>query len=191
MKNLATAPMKFLLIVFFAFALNVSNALAAEGKIIVVGESALDVAEYLKKIGFYDIDNHPERLHAVPRTRIFRLNETVPDVVRENVLLRKSVFYRLGLSSVLQVNEEIIVQRERLLSLSLDNLSAGDGAWKSAMMARQVRKPAPIADRLHAQPQLAPRVQRFADSKGRDAAHRLAAGWLRARRPSGQIRRNR
>lgn len=136
MKALATAPMKLLLIAVCAFALNVSKALATEEETIVFVEDALEVAQYLKKIGFYDIDNHPERLQAVPRTRIFRLHETVEDVWRENVSLRKSVYYRLGLSAALQVNEKIIVQRERLLSLSLNNLSAGDGAWMSAMMAR-------------------------------------------------------
>jgi len=113
-----------------------SQMAAAEEETIVDVESSLEVAAYLKKIGFYDIDNHPERLQAVPRMRIYRLPKTLRDVWRENVPLRKSVFYRLGLSAVLQVNEQILAQRERLLSLSLDNLSADDGAWISAMMAR-------------------------------------------------------
>ena len=113
-----------------------SRMAAAEEKIIVIVNSVLEIAQYLKKIGFYDIDNHPERLQAVPRTRIWRVHEEVEDVWRENVPLRKSVFYRLGIAGVLQVNEQILAQRERLLSLSLDYLSADDGAWMSAMMAR-------------------------------------------------------
>ena len=113
-----------------------SQPVASDGEIVVEVDSALGVAEYFKKIGYHDIENHPERLQAVPRTRILRIPKTAKDLWRENVSLRKSVFFRLGLSAVLQVNEEISAQRERLLSLSLANLSADDRAWLSAMMVR-------------------------------------------------------
>ncbi len=113
-----------------------SQVVASDKEIVVKVDSALDVAAYFKKIGFYDIDNHPERLKAVPRTRLLRVPNTQRDVWRENVSLRKSVFFRLGLSAVLQVNEKIIAQRERLLSFSLNDLSGDDRAWLSVMMAR-------------------------------------------------------
>jgi Bax protein len=60
----------------------------------------------------------------------------VTDVWRENVPLRKSVFSRLGISAVLQVNEEIADQRQRLLSLSVSSLKAPDRVWLSKLMAR-------------------------------------------------------
>lgn len=136
MRVKAYFPIKLITASVLMIILGWSRMAAAEEETIVDVESALEVATYLKKIGFYDIDNHPERLQAVPRTRIYRLPKTLRDVWRENVPLRKSVFLRLGLSAVLQVNEEIIVQRERLLSLSLNNLTVHDRTWMSAMMAR-------------------------------------------------------
>ncbi len=129
-------PVKLIAASVLTIILGWSQMVVAEEEIIVDVESALEIALYLKKIGFYDIDDHPERLQAVPRTRIFRLSGKISDTWRENVPLRKSVFYRLGLSAVLQVNEQILAQRERLLSLSLDNLSAGNGVWMSEMMVR-------------------------------------------------------
>lgn len=105
-------------------------------EIIVTVESALDVAAYFKKIGFHDIDNHPERLQAVPRTRIVRIPRTIKDAWREDVTLRKSVFFRLGLSGVLQVNEDILKQRSRLLKLSVNNLSDSDRSWVLTTMTR-------------------------------------------------------
>lgn len=112
------------------------QAAAAEPEIVVEVDSAHDVEAYYKKIGFHDIDNHPERLQAVPRTRLVRVPKKSTDGWRENVPMRKSVFYRLALSGVLQVNEDILAQRERLLSLSLNDLSADDRAWLSEMMIR-------------------------------------------------------
>ena len=115
---------------------NRNPVFAAEKETVVDVESALEVAAYLRKIGFYDIDNHPERLLEVPRTRIYRLPKILKDEWRENISLRKPIFLRLGLSGVLQVNEKIMVQRERLLSLSLNNLTVHDQTWLSAIMAR-------------------------------------------------------
>jgi Bax protein len=129
-------PTKFIVASVLVIILALPRMAAAEEEIIVEVESGLEVAAYLKKVGFYDIDNHPERLQAVPRTRIYRLPKTVRDVWSENVPLRKSVFFRLGLSAVLQVNEEIIVERERLLNLSLENLTVHDRTWVSTIMTR-------------------------------------------------------
>lgn len=136
MRVKAHFPIKLIIASVLMIILGWSRMAAAEEEIIVEVESALEVAAYLKKIGFYDIHNHPERLQAVPRTRIYRLPKTLRDGWIENVSLRESVFLRLGLSAVLQVNEEIIVQRERLLSLSLNNLTLHDRTWMSAIMAR-------------------------------------------------------
>ena len=136
MRVKAHFPIKLIIASVLVIILGWSRMAAAEEEIIVEVESGLEVAAYLKNIGFYDIDNHPERLQAVPRTRIYRLPKTMSDVWIENVPLRKSVFLRLGLSGVLQVNEDIIVQRERLLSLSLNNLTLHDRTWVSTIMAR-------------------------------------------------------
>ena len=109
---------------------------ASDREIIVEVDGARGVAAYLEKIGFYDIDKYPESLQAVPRTRIFRVPRSQTKAWNENVSLRKSVFFRLGVSAVLQVNEEILHRRKRLLSLSSNNLSTADRAWLSNMMAR-------------------------------------------------------
>ena len=95
-----------------------------------------DVAAYYEEIGFFDIDAHPERLQAVPCTRLARVPETLQDVWAENVSLRKSVFFRLAVSAALQVNEAILAERERLLGLSVNNLSATDRAWLSEIVVR-------------------------------------------------------
>ena len=128
--------MKFIGVLAVVSVVGSPQSATTEDEIIVEVDSARGVATYLQIIGFYDIDNHPERLRAVPRTRILRVPMSTTKVWRENVSLRKSVFFRLGLSAVLQVNEEILNRRERLLSLSMSNLSAADRAWLSKMMER-------------------------------------------------------
>ena len=72
----------------------------------------------------------------MPCTRVERFPEAVPDLWVERVPLRKSVYYRLSLSAILQVNAEILAQRERLLGLSLDSLIDDDRTGVSALMAR-------------------------------------------------------
>lgn len=109
---------------------------AAADRITVDVDNAVGVAAYLKKIGYVDLLEHPERLQAVPRTRISRIPEKLTDVWRENVPLRKSVFFRLGLSAALQANEELLAQRTRLQGVKPDALSAADAAWLSEMMVR-------------------------------------------------------
>jgi Bax protein len=159
---------------------NRNPVFAAEKETVVDVVSALEVAAYLKKIGFYDIDNHPERLQAVPRTRIYRLPKILRDVWRENIPLRKSVFLRLGLSAVLQVNEKIILQRKRLLSLSLNNLTVHDRTWLSAIMARYgVAKAddSPTAKRLA---ELLLRVDALPPSLVM-AQGALESGWIQSR----------
>ncbi len=132
----AVPQMRYLAVIVFALVLETSPLTAANHEIVVEVDGAGGVAAYLEKIGFHDIDNYPERLEAVPRTRILRIPKTSTKTWDENIVLRKSVFFRLGLSGVLQVNEEILTQRRRLMSLSIDNLSAPDRAWLSTMMVR-------------------------------------------------------
>ena len=112
------------------------NLTIADDDVIVEVESGLDVAAYYKKIGFYDIDRHPERLQFVPRTRIVRIQNSLSDAWRDNVALRKSVFFRLALSAVLQVNETIIANKNRLLDLSGESLTDNDRRWITSMMGR-------------------------------------------------------
>jgi Bax protein len=120
----------------FAFAAMPVQGAAAEQEVIVEVRSAVDIANYLKEIGFIDIPKHPERLQSVPRTRILRVPKMLKNVWGENVKLRKSVFYRLGLSGILQVNESILDHRKRLMSLSPGRMSARDQSWVSEMLAR-------------------------------------------------------
>ena len=139
-KEISVLQNKSIAAVVVTIVLGWSQVGASDKEIVVDVESALDVALYFKKIGFYDIDNHPERLKAVPRTRLLRVPRTVKDVWRENVSLRKSVFFRLGLSAVLQVNEKIIALRERLLSLSVNNLSADDRSQEARAEVKRLNK---------------------------------------------------
>lgn len=109
---------------------------AAADRITVTVDNAEAVSAYFRKIGFVDLLDHPERLQSVPRTRISRIPEELSDAWRENVSLRKSVFFRLGLSAVLQANEGLLEQRGRLESLKPGALSEADRAWVSGMMVR-------------------------------------------------------
>lgn len=124
----------FLVGCLVAAGLNGLSPVSAKEEIVVEVESALDVAAYLEKIGFHDINNHPERLESVPCTRVERFPEAVPDLWVERVPLRKSVYYRVSLSGILQVNAEILAQRERLLGLSLDNLTDDARVWVSGVV---------------------------------------------------------
>ncbi len=111
--------------------------MAAAGEEIVVElESVVGVAAYYEQIGFHDFVNHPERLESVPRTRLSRIPKTSTEAWSENVPLRKSVFFRLALSAVLQINERILAERQRLTGFSLDNLTTDDRAWLSATAVR-------------------------------------------------------
>ncbi len=65
--------LKTVVIVVLAIAAGPSQGRAAQREEVVEVRSALDVAKHLEKIGFFDIANHPERLQAVPRTRILRV----------------------------------------------------------------------------------------------------------------------
>ncbi len=114
----------------------VSVETSAENEIVIEVESATEIAAYLKKIHFFDIRNHPERLQAVPRTRILRIPSKLKDVWKENVTLRKSIFFRLGLSAVLQANEKILADRQRLLAVSLKDIGKHDSAWLSKLFMR-------------------------------------------------------
>jgi len=104
-------------------------ACAANNSKVIAVDSAVDVANYFADIGYVDLIDNPERLQAVPRTRITRLPEKLSKQWIENVRLRKSVSLRLGLSAALQANEQIMKTRNRLLELSLVNLSRIDRAW--------------------------------------------------------------
>ena len=114
----------------------VSVETSAESEIVIEVESATEIAAYLKKIRFFDIGNHPERLQAVPRTRILRIPSKLKDVWKENVTLRKSIFFRLGLSAVLQANEKILADRQRLLAVSLKDIGKHDSARLSTLTMR-------------------------------------------------------
>ncbi len=120
-----------------AILLGWSSVAITDEAIVVEIEGVAALAAYYEQIGFHDFDNHPERLQNVPRTRFIRgVAETVEDEWRKNVPLRKALAYRIGLSAVLQANEQILADRQRLLGLSLDHLTPDDRAWLSAMAVR-------------------------------------------------------
>ena len=120
-----------------AILLGWSSVAITDEAIVVEVEGITALAAYYEQIGFHDFDNHPERLQNVPRTRFIQgVAETVEDEWRKNVPLRKALAYRIGLSAVLQANEQILADRQRLLGLSLDHLTPDDRAWLSAMAVR-------------------------------------------------------
>lgn len=130
------STLKTLVIAVLTLATGSSQISASQRQEVVEVRSALEIAKHLEKIGFFDIPNHPERLQAVPRTRILRTPKRIKKVWRESVSLRKSVFFRLALSGVLQVNETILASRKRLMGLAPNNLTKRDRQWVSAMLVR-------------------------------------------------------
>ena len=120
---------------FIAITFGWLHVAPSDPDIIINVSSVIEVDNHLRKLGFHDIDSHPERLRAVPRVGIVRLPKVLSNAWREDVSLRKSVFFRVGLSQVLQVNEEILAERKRLLGLRPGNLSADDHVWLTAALA--------------------------------------------------------
>jgi Bax protein len=51
------------------------------------------------------------------------------------VPLKKSVFFRAGASAILQVNESILHDRQKLSNLKLSNMSQKDRQWLTQMMS--------------------------------------------------------
>jgi Bax protein len=96
----------------------------------------LDISKHLRRIGFSEIPKYPERLQAVPRMGILRVPKKFRNVSQENVSLRKSMFFRIGLSGILQVSELILIQRKRLMALSPNNMSVRDQNRGSEMLAK-------------------------------------------------------
>jgi len=108
-------------------------AYAADKSKVIIVDSAADVARFFADIGYVGLIGNPERLQSVPRTRITRIPEKLAKQWVENVKLRKSVSMRLGLSAALQANEQIMATRNRLLKLSLSDLSQHDRSWLEAL----------------------------------------------------------
>ncbi len=85
----------------------------------------------MRQIGFLIPDHHLARLDAVLRTRI--AGPGAAAAWREKVPFRKSVFYRMALSAVLQANEALIATRARLQSLAPLRIDITDRAWITAL----------------------------------------------------------
>lgn len=117
------------LVMGFLSAIATSSASVAREEVTVPINSVRDVEAWYIEQKFTDFDKHPERLQAVPRTRLHRVPEVFEPEWKDNVNLRISVFYRHFLSAALQVNEEIKADRNKLQNISLNALGQQDRVW--------------------------------------------------------------
>ena len=93
-----------------------------------------ELGRYYDAIGF-NIDANPDILSSVPRLRFTHFPRHWEE--EPSIPLKQSVFFRTMTTMALEVNEEILEQRRRLLDLDLGKpLSAEDRAWLNKMMAR-------------------------------------------------------
>ena len=93
-----------------------------------------ELGEYYDSIGF-NINANPDIFNAVPRLRFMHIPKTWEE--EPSIPLKQSVFFRTMTTMALEVNEEILDQRQKLLSLNIDEpLSAHDQTWLQQMMAQ-------------------------------------------------------
>jgi len=110
-----------------------SRAVLATGKEIVVEVSSTEqLGEYFDSVG-YNVAANPDILKAIPRFRFTHIPKSWEEDT--SVPLKKSVFFRAGASAILQVNESLIQERQRLSNLMLNNISQKDRKWLTQMMS--------------------------------------------------------
>jgi len=96
-------------------------------------DSVAALARELRRIEFLIPDHHLARLDAIPRTRI--AGPGALSAWREKVPFRNSVFIRMALSAVLQVNEALVATRARVQSLTIARAGPADLSWLSHLIA--------------------------------------------------------
>jgi uncharacterized FlgJ-related protein len=95
--------------------------------------SMKELGQYYDSIG-YNIYANPRILSAIPRLRFTHVPKNWED--EPFIPLKQSVFFRTMTTMALEVNEEILEQRQKLLSLDLTQpLSADDQEWLQQIMA--------------------------------------------------------
>jgi Bax protein len=110
-----------------------SKAVLAKGKEIVVEVSSTEeLANYFDSIG-YNVAANPDILNAIPRFRFTHIPKNWEEDT--SVPLKKSVFFRAGASAILQVNESILNDRQKLSTLKLSKMSQKDRQWLTQMMS--------------------------------------------------------
>ncbi|MFQ5972484.1 MAG: glucosaminidase domain-containing protein [Alphaproteobacteria bacterium] len=138
--------------------------------------SASELADYYDSIG-YNLDTNPDAVLAVPRTRFLHVPR---DWTEPEIPLLKSVFLRAAASGILQVNEAILADRERLLSIDLVRMSKKDRVWLGELMIRyRVGEPGapPTVEHLA---ELSRRVDAVPPSLALAQAA-VESGWFRSR----------
>jgi Bax protein len=105
--------------------------LAKEKEIIVEVSGTEQLGSYFDSIG-YNVAANPDILNAIPRFRFTHIPKNWEEDT--SVPLKKSVFFRAGASAILQVNESLIHDRQRLSNIKLNNMSQKDGKWLTQMM---------------------------------------------------------
>ena len=110
-----------------------SRAVLAKEKEIVVEVSGTEqLGEYFNSVG-YNVAANPDILNAIPRFRFTHIPKNWEEDT--SVPLKKSVFFRAGASAILQVNESILDDRQKLLNLKQNDMSQKDRQWLTQMMS--------------------------------------------------------
>jgi len=94
--------------------------------------SMKELGQYYDSIGF-NVSANPDIFNAVPRLRFTHVPKNWED--EPSIPLKQSVFFRTMATMALEVNEEILQQRQKLLSIDMQQpLSADDQEWLQQMM---------------------------------------------------------
>lgn len=149
-------------------------------EVVVDVADARAIADYLDGIGYPDLFTDEARLDAIPRLRVDRVPKQLSRAWLEDRDLRKSLFYRLSLSAVLQVNEKILADRQRLQGLPETDLSKADRAWLDSLaehyeipLEEGVLTPEQHAELLHRVDALPPSMVMVQGA--------IESGWLQSR----------
>lgn len=95
--------------------------------------SMRELGQYYDSIGF-NVSANPDIFNAVPRLRFTHVPKNWEE--EPSIPLKQSVFFRTMATMALEVNEEILQQRRKLLSIDMQQaLSADDQEWLRKMMA--------------------------------------------------------
>jgi hypothetical protein len=106
--------------------------LAKEKEIVVEVSSTEQLGDYFDSVG-YNVAANPDILNAIPRFRFTHIPKNWEEDT--SVPLKKSVFFRAGASAILQVNESLVHDRQRLSKIKLTNMSQKERQWLNQMMS--------------------------------------------------------
>ncbi len=106
--------------------------IAKENEIVVEVSGTEQLGRYFDSVG-YNVAANPDILNAIPRFRFTHIPKNWEEDT--SVPLKKSVFFRAGASAILQVNESILDDRQKLLNLKLNDMSQKDRQWLTQMMS--------------------------------------------------------